>query len=192
MDTACHQGYRLYCISATLPWTCSENFCKRKKLKKGAIRSWQWQLRAIIEADLTTTWEVAQELNMDHSMVIWHLWSKLERWKSGCLMNWPRIKKNCVVFCYSTQQQQTISWSDCDKQWKVDFRRQLAVTSSVLGLRRSSKVLPKASEWASGVAQSCWTLCDPMDCSLPGSSVHGIFQARVLVWVAIAFSEERS
>ena len=38
------------------------------------------------------------------------------------------------------------------------------------------------------VAQSCPTPCDPMDCSLPGSSVHGIFQARVLEWGAIAFS----
>ena len=37
--------------------------------------------------------------------------------------------------------------------------------------------------------QSCPTLSDPMDCSLPGSSVHGIFQARVLEWGAIAFSE---
>ena len=36
--------------------------------------------------------------------------------------------------------------------------------------------------------QSCPTLSDPMNCSLPGSSVHGIFQARVLEWVAIAFS----
>ena len=41
----------------------------------------------------------------------------------------------------------------------------------------------------SEVVQSCLTLCDPMDCSLPGSSVHGICQARVLEWVAIAFSE---
>ena len=40
----------------------------------------------------------------------------------------------------------------------------------------------------SEVAQSCLTLCDPIDCSLPGSSVHGIFQARVLEWGAIAFS----
>ena len=39
----------------------------------------------------------------------------------------------------------------------------------------------------SEVAQSCLTLLDPMDCSLPGSSVHGIFQARVLEWGAIAF-----
>ena len=42
----------------------------------------------------------------------------------------------------------------------------------------------------SEVAQSCWTLRDPMDCSLPGSSVHGIFQARVLEWGAIAFSRK--
>jgi len=41
----------------------------------------------------------------------------------------------------------------------------------------------------SEVAQSCPTPSDPMDCSLPGSSIHGIFQARVLEWVAIAFSE---
>ena len=38
------------------------------------------------------------------------------------------------------------------------------------------------------VAHSCLTLSDPMDCSLPGSSIHGIFQARVLEWGAIAFS----
>ena len=41
-------------------------------------------------------------------------------------------------------------------------------------------------ESESEVAQSCLTLRDPMDCSLPGSSVHGIFQARVLEWGAIA------
>ena len=40
----------------------------------------------------------------------------------------------------------------------------------------------------SEVAQSCTTRCDPMDCSLPGSSIHWSFQARVLEWVAIAFS----
>ena len=40
-------------------------------------------------------------------------------------------------------------------------------------------------ESESGVSQSCPTLCDPMDYSLPGSSIHGILQARVLEWVAI-------
>ena len=44
------------------------------------------------------------------------------------------------------------------------------------------------SESESEVAQSFPTPCDPMDCSLPGSSVHGIFQAIVLEWIAIAFS----
>ena len=44
----------------------------------------------------------------------------------------------------------------------------------------------------SEVAQSCPTLCDPMDCRLPGSSVLGILQARILEWVAIPFSRGSS
>ena len=44
----------------------------------------------------------------------------------------------------------------------------------------------------SEVSQSCLTLCNPMDCSPPGSSVHGIFQARILEWVAISFSRGSS
>ena len=43
-------------------------------------------------------------------------------------------------------------------------------------------------EVAHVVAQSCLTLCNPMDCSLPGSSVHGILQTRILEWVAYPFS----
>ena len=42
------------------------------------------------------------------------------------------------------------------------------------------------------VTQSCLTLCDPMDCSSPGSSVHGILQARILEWVAYPFSRRSS
>ena len=44
----------------------------------------------------------------------------------------------------------------------------------------------------SEVTQSCPTLCDPVDSSQPGSSVHGIFQARILEWVAISFSRGSS
>ena len=44
----------------------------------------------------------------------------------------------------------------------------------------------------SEVTQDCPTLCEPMDCSLPGSSIHGIFQARILEWVAISFSRGSS
>ena len=57
-----------------------------------------------------------------------------------------------------------------------------------------SLLLPSLLLWVKGeseseVAQLRLTLCDPKDCSLPGSSVHGIFQVRVLEWVAISFSK---
>ena len=51
------------------------------------------------------------------------------------------------------------------------------------------QIIDGLSESESEVTQSCPTLSDPMDCSLPGSSVHGIFQARVLEWGAIAHFE---
>ena len=59
--------------------------------------------------------------------------------------------------------------------------------------QKGSESATKNKTWSftsseSEVAQSYLTLCDPMDCSLPGSSVHGIFQARILEWVAISFS----
>ena len=54
------------------------------------------------------------------------------------------------------------------------------------------KVTYHSSTKESEVAQLCPTLCEPMDCSLPGFSVHGIFQARVLEWVAISFSRGSS
>ena len=49
-------------------------------------------------------------------------------------------------------------------------------------------IIKKESE----VAQSCLTLCNPMDCSLPDFSVHGLFQARILEWVIISFSRDLS
>ena len=56
------------------------------------------------------------------------------------------------------------------------------------GMKKRKKKVKKESE----VAQSCPTLCYPMDCSPPGSSVHGILQARILEWVAISFSKGSS
>ena len=52
--------------------------------------------------------------------------------------------------------------------------------------------LGRQNESESEVAQPCPTLCDPMDCSLPGSSTHEIFEARLLEWVAISFSRGSS
>ena len=65
--------------------------------------------------------------------------------------------------------------------WAMSFFQKLGPAS-----------FPPVSESESEVAQSCPTLCDPVDCSLPGSSIHGIFQARVLEWVAISFSRGSS
>ena len=55
-----------------------------------------------------------------------------------------------------------------------------------------TKVYVRERKKESEVAQSCLTLCDPVDCSLPGSSVHGILHARILEWVAISFSRGSS
>ena len=49
-------------------------------------------------------------------------------------------------------------------------------------------LLPYVVKSESEVAQSCLTLCDPVDCSPPGSSTYGILQARILEWVAISFT----
>ena len=54
---------------------------------------------------------------------------------------------------------------------------------------KEGKSLVQLQARLSVCAQSCLTLSDPMDCTLPGSSIHGIFQAKVLEWGAIAFSK---
>ena len=53
---------------------------------------------------------------------------------------------------------------------------------------RENEAQPQMEESESEVTQLCPTLCDPMHCSLPGSFIHGMFQARVLEWAAISFS----
>ena len=68
---------------------------------------------------------------------------------------------------------QTLRWGCCDTEM-------LGVVSAWEGC---------VHVW---VTQLCLTLCNPMDCSLPGSSVHGILQARILEWVAISFSRGSS
>ena len=61
------------------------------------------------------------------------------------------------------------------------------------GFHMILKSLPRArKKWRSELTQSCLTLCDTMDCSLPASSIHGIFQAGILKWVAVSFSRGSS
>ena len=63
-------------------------------------------------------------------------------------------------------------------------------TFSTNFVERSKLLMEKGEK--KEVAQSCPTLCDPVDCSPPGSSIHGILQARILEWVAISFSRGSS
>ena len=69
--------------------------------------------------------------------------------------------------------------------WRISIGNQRK--KSNINLRKYKKINIKDYQFSS-VAQSCPTRSDPMDCSLPGSAIHGIFHARVLEWGAIAFS----
>ena len=76
-------------------------------------------------------------------------------------------------------------WKACSLRKKPQRKNWQLKSESVLCLlTRLCSIILKWSE----VAQSCPTLCNPMHCSLPGSSVHGTLQARILEWVAIFFS----
>ena len=87
---------------------------------------------------------------------------------------------------YATKQFVGGIWKLWSKEIKSKF--QIQISPNVKShLRENHK-----RQWVSKVAQSCPTLCDPMDCSLPGTSVHGIFQAIVLEWIAISFSRGSS
>ena len=111
-----------------------------------------------------------------------------------CLMSKYCLKR--VLY----QDQRTAWWWWCCFSYLLlllsHYSRVLLCATPSLGFSRQEhwSGLPFPSPMhksESEVAQSCPTLRDPMDCSLPGSSVHGIFQARVLEWGAIAFSDLR-
>ena len=109
---------------------------------------------------------------------------------------------NCGKFLKRWEYQTTLSTS-CKtsiqikkQQLKLDMKQR---TGSKLGKEYNKAVYCHLayltyirSESESEVAQSCPTLCDPLDCRLPGSSLHEILQARVLEWVAISFSRGSS
>ena len=101
---------------------------------------------------------------------LFSIWSKLERWKisiSGYFMSWLKILKNhfevSSSLILSMQWGRIISPSDYDVRWKGDFIRQLVTTSSVVGLRRSSKALPKAKLAPKKGHGHCLVVCCPFD-----------------------------
>ena len=81
------------------------------------------------------------------------------------------------------------------EKWKCSLLSciQLFVTPCIVACQAPlSMGFSRQENWSKLVAQWCVTLCNPMDCSLSGSSVHGILQARILEWVAIPFSRGTS
>ena len=137
------------------------------------------------------------------SQTFGHDWVTEEQHKSSKKQfNW----KQHVKFGYNVMRIQ-----NCDKH--LEFTSHFSIkepshtsSSSYLYLIRKPKIIQIKNVWKikiawwkcavlsemSEVAQSCPTLCDPMNCSLPGSSVHRIFQAIVLEWIAISFSRGSS
>ena len=73
---------------------------------------------------------------------------------------------------------------------RVPSFRDFKLSFSLQAWLINSLAIDKESE--NEVTQSCPTLCDPIDYSLSGSSIHGVFQARILEWVAISFSRSSS
>ena len=101
-----------------------------------------------------------------------------ERWERGFWMASDYLLSLLVLLSYSC------------RPWPLHIAYHIANSGVCLSLLtlvgHCSDIKRKKSE--SEVTQSCRTLCDPMDCSLPGCCVHEIFQARLLEWVAISFS----
>ena len=97
------------------------------------------QVRASSKLILLTIREVAGELNTDRSMVVQHV---KQTGKVGA--SWADCKSKKIIFSYSMQQHCTISLLDCEVWWKVDFIQWPVTSSTVVGWRISSKVLPKA------------------------------------------------
>ena len=94
------------------------------------------------------------------------------------------LQRSCNLTCVSKNS----------SLWLVFYFPFTAITKGIVrdnlvisSTERRSHQCSAAAAAAAKSLQSCPTLCDPMDCSLPGSSIHGIFQATVLEWGAIAF-----
>ena len=117
------------------------------------------------------------------------------------VFHWIYLTADCIpssLYTHSSAESRMVKNKFCWISYSCRERPCFIKMSSKLGTLKATANCPqnllecvllamKVSEWVSEVAQSCLTLCNPMDYSLQGSSVHGIFQARVLVWVAISF-----
>ena len=115
------------------------------------------------------------------SVVIFTMWKQREpssgSWMQGYVLHMLTLS---LIRC--------MTWRNCSDFSNTDFFPCVWMSEIMMLASYKERKRKKESE----VAQSCLTLCDPMDCRLSGSSVHGIFQARVLEWIAISFSRGSS
>ena len=114
----------------------------------------------------------------------------MDQWDPGRHTEWQDA--SCSGWWEKLELNFSLRWSP-RVRWLLRYPRDRQENSTTLSIwKYLSNLLGGAhSEW-SEVAQSCLTLCNPVDCSLPGFSIHGIFQARILEWVTISFSRGSS
>ena len=141
------------------------------------MKSWLWKIPWCCEP--LTAGREGDHRGLDGWMALLTQWT----WVWANSERWWRTGKHGVLLSMGSQRVRH-DWTTEQEQFHfclcpVNF---LSVYQSVILIKWS----------ASEVAQSCPTLCDPMDCSLSGSSIHGIFQARLLEWIAIFFSRGSS
>ena len=108
------------------------------------------------------------------------------------------MDRECCVLRYLIHIKGGYYFNKWRRKWQVLVRIQanwnsyalmMGLWNAVATMENIMVALQKINRTTMKVkAQSCLTLCDPVDCNLPGSSIHGIFQARILEWVAISFS----
>ena len=104
--------------------------------------------------------------------------------------NFKRGGLSCISRIGSRQSRRSSNVGSREKKSQRDHSNVKNRQMLVFKMENSGhKLRSKAAASATKSLQSCPTLCDPTDCSLPGFSVHGILQARTLEWVAISFSK---
>ena len=132
------------------------------------------------------------------NVVMWETWVRSLGWDPGEGKGYPPQYsglENSMKWTPTGSQRVGHNWATFTvavtlSKWMVGLFPSVSMFSKLFSIKFIPCHYMKVS-W-SQVAQSCPTLCDPMDHSLPGSSVHGIFQARILEWVAISFSRGSS
>ena len=156
-----------------------------KKSKQKNFSQWFLFQRISISISGRSTECRTEVSHMGNSIVNWEVLSQVlfgEYWLCGLVLYINLFMLHTLVL--------TLIWTLSN--WRVILNKlfshhtKYSVKNSVI----TNHIVKLQARQA--ITQSCPTLCNPMDCSLPGFSVHGVFQARVLEWVAISFSRGSS